>query len=338
MQTSLFLFISFYPSPDRSVPGDSVSAQFGSPARITAIIMPVTEEICLTKKEQNYGNQSTGNNKVFYQQIFPYVVFYKIHINARPRFIEIARFYQIEVEVVWLFGLLLSGGLLKAIRVRRVMSVAIIISSRLKRKKNAALPYPREDGRMIYNAYNTFMHRYAPQLILGGDLEWESEDNLGVSLDVIVHNSFMCRSIAGVGCCWYLAHIAVHHLTGLMVCFAIRLDTVYSRFRKYNLGFIKEDDLQSACFPLTLQHRIHVARFVYMCGSHRFNAKEFERRLSPTIDDLNLDNISISMGSRTWTLLCEHPSENPVFCEFIELLDLQCTNYITMLADHAQYF
>lgn len=65
-------------------------------------------------------------------------------------------------------------------------------------KEIAAVSCPREDGRMVFKPHDTFIECYAPHLILGGELEWESEDNLVVWPNAVVHNSFMYNSTAGI--------------------------------------------------------------------------------------------------------------------------------------------
>ncbi|KAG5528027.1 hypothetical protein RHGRI_028831 [Rhododendron griersonianum] len=85
-------------------------------------------------------------------------------------------------------------------------------------KEIAAVSCPREDGRMVFKPHGTFIESYVPHLMLGGELEWESEDNLAVWLNVVVHNSFMYSSIAD---------------------FAIGVDTIYTGYCNHNLDFIE---------------------------------------------------------------------------------------------------
>lgn len=45
------------------------------------------------------------------------------------------------------------------------------------------------------------------------------------------------------------------------------------------------------------------------------------------------------MGSQTWNIVCDDMSSKyPLFCKFIDLLNLQWTNYVlvTMLTDHKE--
>ncbi|KAG5565692.1 hypothetical protein RHGRI_001566 [Rhododendron griersonianum] len=68
-----------------------------------------------------------------------------------------------------------------------------------------------------------------------------------------------------------------------------------------------------------------------------FNAKEFLKRLCPILDHLNIDEISIEMGNRTWAIHSSDLSLNyPMFLQFIRALQLEWTNYVfdALLANH----
>ncbi|KAI8525091.1 hypothetical protein RHMOL_Rhmol13G0201100 [Rhododendron molle] len=92
----------------------------------------------------------------------------------------------------------------------------------------------------------------------------------------------------------------------------------------------------TACLPSTMQHNLPIIKSGYWCIPQANNLLEFQTKLQPVLEDLNLETISIRMGSRTWSVSVDDAHLNAaMFNVFLDVLNLQLYDYvfITMFAN-----
>ncbi|XP_058217299.1 uncharacterized protein LOC131328367 [Rhododendron vialii] len=95
-----------------------------------------------------------------------------------------------------------------------------------------------------------------------------------------------------------------------------------------------QGNLITACSPSTILRNLPLIKSGYCCIPEVNYLQEFQTRLEPVLEDLNLQSISVRMGNRTWRISIDSGYLNAaMFNLFLNALQLQLYDYlfITML-------
>ncbi|KAI8568461.1 hypothetical protein RHMOL_Rhmol02G0201400 [Rhododendron molle] len=198
----------------------------------------------------------------------------------------------------------------------------------------AAVASYRHGGQLEYKAYSMFVREYGDVLGLGDNLVWAVRADLVKWLDALVHNSFLRYSTPGVDRCWYLRRISQFlAFAPTMVVDAV-MQNGWREFRtahgiapNYKLIFMCH--LIIGCLPSTILSNLPLIKSGYCCIPKVNYLQEFQTRLQPMLEDLNLQTISIRMGNKSWTISVDNGDLNAaMFNPVLNALQLQVHDYV----------
>ncbi|XP_058223948.1 uncharacterized protein LOC131333440 [Rhododendron vialii] len=93
-----------------------------------------------------------------------------------------------------------------------------------------------------------------------------------------------------------------------------------------------EGNFITACLPSTIQHNLPLMKSGYWCNPHTNYLREFQTRLQPVLEDLNLQLISVQMGNRTWSISVDNAQLNAaMFNIVLDALQLQLYDYVLII-------
>ncbi|KAI8546116.1 hypothetical protein RHMOL_Rhmol07G0091200 [Rhododendron molle] len=188
------------------------------------------------------------------------------------------------------------------------------------RRVIAAVARYRHSGQLQYKAFSLFVREYAELLGLGDNLIWAVRDDLVKWLDALVHNSFMRHSTPGLRASFE----GIGRTTWILIkhgCKAWPIEVVDGNFL-------------TACLPSTFRHNLPLLKSGYWYMPQTNHLQNFQDRLQTVLDDLNLEEITVQMGNRTWSISVTNGHLNDaMFNQVLDALELQLFDYvfITML-------
>ncbi|KAI8543770.1 hypothetical protein RHMOL_Rhmol08G0244100 [Rhododendron molle] len=88
----------------------------------------------------------------------------------------------------------------------------------------------------------------------------------------------------------------------------------------------------TACLPSTIQRNSPLIKSGYWCIPHTNYLREFQTRLQPVLQDLNLELISVRMGNRTWSISVHDVElDAAMFNIVLDALRLQLYDYVLII-------
>ncbi|KAI8548027.1 hypothetical protein RHMOL_Rhmol07G0240800 [Rhododendron molle] len=93
-----------------------------------------------------------------------------------------------------------------------------------------------------------------------------------------------------------------------------------------------EGNFVTACLPSTIHRNLSLLKSGYWCIPHTNYLREFQTRLQPVLEDLNLEVISVRMGNRTWSISAHDAQLNAaMFNIFFDALGIQLYDYVLII-------
>ncbi|KAI8572856.1 hypothetical protein RHMOL_Rhmol01G0232600 [Rhododendron molle] len=90
-----------------------------------------------------------------------------------------------------------------------------------------------------------------------------------------------------------------------------------------------QGNLITGCLPSTILRNLPLIKSGYYCIPGENYLEEFQTRLEPVLEDLNLQSISVRMGNRTWTISVDNGYLNATTSNpFLNALQLQVHDFV----------
>ncbi|KAI8557081.1 hypothetical protein RHMOL_Rhmol05G0306800 [Rhododendron molle] len=192
-----------------------------------------------------------------------------------------------------------------------------------------------------------FVREYGDVLGLGDNLVWAVRADLVKWLDALVHNSFLRYSTPGADRCWYLRRISQFLAFAPTMLLPQGLRSSFEGIGRSTWILLRHGckawpiqvvdavmqngwrHLITGCLPSTILSNLPLIKSGYCCIPEVNYLQEFQTRLQPVLEDLNLQTISIRMGNKSWTISVDNGDLNAaMFNPFLNALQLQVHDYV----------